>query len=96
MAKKILKRYSVNATVFYVQEATASYTIMASDDKAALKQIREILNGRTAITRADSFDNVDKPFNISGSFTLARGDDIPADEDDEAIVVCDESFGGDT
>jgi hypothetical protein len=76
-----------------MREATASYTILATDDTDALNKIRAIIKNREVISEADDFSDIDGPFNFSGNFTLARGGHVPDDEDDKSIVALREEFG---
>jgi hypothetical protein len=86
MAKKKLKQYKGEAIIFYSQEAAAGYTIMAESDEAALAIMREIVSGPQITAKSDYFDSVDKWFNVRGTFKLVRGDEVPLDDDDEAII----------
>ena len=95
MTKKALKQYTAAAIIFYSQEAAASYTIMAENDEDALAQMREIVGGPGISLQADSIDDVDKWFNVSGTFRLARGDEIPFEDDDKNFIIFDESFEND-
>lgn len=77
----------------YMREATAFYTILAADDKDALKKMHEIIKNGDLKSGAEDFCDIDSPFNYSGSFTLARGDEVPDEDDDMSIVVLREDFG---
>ena len=92
MAKKVLKKYSAVATIFYSQEAVAGFTIMAESDDAAIRALRKIVSGRGIVDEADYIEDVDTWSNVSGNFRLARGDEVPDDESDSAIVVEREDF----
>lgn len=92
MTKNALRQYTATARFIYSQEAYASYTIMAESAEEALAKVREILSSREMISQADDYDTIDDWFNVSGSFSLACGDDIPDDEEDESVVAINEAF----
>lgn len=92
MAKTALKKYTATTNFIFSQEAYSTFTIEAANDKEALKKIRELVSSRTLRDDADDWGTVDNWFNVSGSFSIARGDEIPDDESDETIVASNEEF----
>lgn len=89
-----LKTYTGVATIFYQQEAQGIYKVQAASDEEAIKKIREILSDKRITWEAESFDDIDKWFNIQGRFCVYNSDSVP-DDDDEAeklLIAEDEDF----
>jgi hypothetical protein len=89
---KKAKKYTAVVDLFYVQEATATFSITAESNELAIEKLLSILKSNSIKYEADSFDDIEKPFNISGNFTIALGDDIPEDENDKKIIAFHQAF----
>jgi len=92
MKKRKLKEYTGVAEITYTNVAFAWYVIHAEDDETAAKLMREIVSGPHIVDKADSIDEEDRWFNSSGEFRLARGYEMPSEDDDPAVVIKSEQF----
>lgn len=74
--------FTVDTTIFYEREATASFEIEADNLDDAIKNAKEKLKSLGEFNNEITIEDVDAWFNVQGHFDIYEGDDPDEIEDD--------------